>query len=174
MKIRRFLNMSTLVLATMLTVPITVVVRPLAAQPADTYQMISIVSNNCLQPINQSMAAGAAIVQETCSTDVTDLAQRWTIVPVQWPYVHLVNWLSGMCLDARGGAKNYTPAQQWPCNSITNENWVYSPVGLSQKVPVYIYAGVSGSYNSDSRFCLDVPGGKKTSVLPVQIGRAHV
>ena len=89
-----------------------------------------------------------------------------------------MNQLSGMCLDARGGAKNHTPVQQWPCNSISNEYWVYSPVNAdpaaTSSSPVFIYSGVAGSYGqSGGNFCLDVPGGHATSGAALQIYKCN-
>jgi len=100
------------------------------------------------------------------SVNSGDPAQLWTVVPVQSPYVHYVNQLSGMCLDAAGGAQNHTPVQQWPCNSGSNQNWVYSPVSSVNKSPVFVYSGI---WNSYPKFCLDVPGGQATSGLALQI-----
>ena len=76
-------------------------------------------SNQCLQPINDT-GQGAAIVQEPCNGGA---AQQWTEVSVGSNVFHYVNVLSGLCLDARGGAVNGTPVQQWSCNSISNEKW---------------------------------------------------
>jgi hypothetical protein len=57
-----------------------------------------------------STVAGAAIAIQPC----TDLPiQQWTEVNVKSPYVHNMNLLTKMCLDARGGGN---PA---PVNSTT-------------------------------------------------------
>ena len=69
-----------------------------------------------------------------------------------------------MCMDARGGAQNHTAVQQWPCNTITNEFWLYSP--LPGKTVVFLYSGVAGS---SRKFCLDVPGAQTTAGLALQI-----
>jgi hypothetical protein len=73
----------------------------------------------CLQPVNGSL--GAAIVQEPCNGSA---AQQWTEEPGSASNtLHFVNGSSGLCLDARGGATNATPIEQWTCDWITNENW---------------------------------------------------
>jgi len=50
--------------------------------------------------------AGAAIVLASCNESD---AQQWKRVAVPGNYVHYVNKLSGMCLDARGTAVNGIP-----------------------------------------------------------------
>ena len=87
---------------------------------ANTDAIYNFFSNQCLQPINGSTGQGAAIVQEPCNGGA---AQQWTEVSVGSNVFHYVNVLSGLCLDARGGAVNGTPVQQWSCNSISNEKW---------------------------------------------------
>lgn len=84
------------------------------------YQLESHESGKCLQPV--STAQGAAIVQEPCNGS---LAQQWTQETssssnnADW----YVNRASGLCLDARGGAADGTPIEQWTCDWISNENW---------------------------------------------------
>jgi len=120
----------------------------------------------CLQPANESKAQGAAIVQQPCTASA---AQQWTKVAVGGNVFHFVNQLSGMCLDARGGAANHTPVQQWTCNKISNENWEPGEVQGSDDIPP-LYSRVSGTKSH----CLDVPGGQlKTAGLAVQIYRCN-
>jgi hypothetical protein len=165
MKVRKFQIVFTLALAAALAVAIMAVSGPLPAQAQDLNGTITNqLTRMCMQPVDGSTLAGAAIVQKPCNSDA-GAAQLWTIVPVKSGYFHYVNQLSGMCLDARGGAKNGTPVQQWPCNGISNELWVYSPVNAAHKSPVYVYSGVAGAH----KFCLDVPGGQKVSGLALQI-----
>jgi hypothetical protein len=98
------------------------------AAAQDNINLVSAESGKCLQPINASSEPGVAIVQVTCNGSA---AQQWTATDVEgtiqastpWQVVHLVNGASHLCLDARGEAVNGTPIQQWPCNSITNEDW---------------------------------------------------
>jgi hypothetical protein len=89
MKLRLFSMMFTLALAM-------VVPSPLVAQ---VYETISNkLSDKCLEPV--SAVAGAAIAIQPC----TNLPiQQWTEVNVKSPYVHYMNQLTKMCLDARGG-----------------------------------------------------------------------
>jgi hypothetical protein len=127
------------------------------------YELKSQLSGQCLQPTNGSKDQGAAIVQEPCNLKP---AQGWRAVFVGDNMFHYVNLLSGLCLDARGGAVNGTPVQQWPCNNITNENWEPAvdwrnhPLG-----PPWLISRVSGTHSH----CLDVPGGNSTAGLAMQI-----
>ena len=167
MKSRQFQIVSTLALVMASTVAFIAVSRPLAAQPIpNIYNIGNRFADKCLQPVDGSTTAGAAIVLKPCDNTA---AQQWKSVAVKFPYVHYVNQLSGMCLDARGGATNRTPVQQWPCNNITNENWVpespkrtiMNPNGISSLI-----SGVAGSYPA---FCLDIPGGQTAAGVAVQI-----
>jgi hypothetical protein len=114
-------------------------------------------TNLCLGPENNSPAQGTPIVQESCSG-----SPEW-IALSDGAGVQFQNGLSGMCLDARGGAANHTPVQQWPCNGISNERWKISGSGGTQNAPVQsMVAGSNG-------FCLDIPGGQTTVGLAMQI-----
>jgi hypothetical protein len=118
----------------------------------------------CLQPVNESTAQGAAIVQQPCTGHT---AQQWTKVTVSGNILHFMNGLSGLCLDARGSAVNHTPVQQWTCNKISNENWEPGQVDDDDIPP--LYSRVSGATN----YCLDVPGGQKIAGLAMQIYRCN-
>jgi hypothetical protein len=145
MKIRLFHLMCTFALATAVT-------RPMTAQIYSTIKNPP--SGKCLQPVDGSTLAGTAIVLKTCTTDPI---QQWSVVPAKTIYIHFVNRLTGMCLDARGGAENNTPIQQWPCNQITNEYW--EPAFASDRI--YTPSLISGVGNpfptSSPRYCLDLP-----------------
>jgi hypothetical protein len=118
-------------------------------------------SGNCLQPINKSMDPGAAIVEEKC----TGVAENvWILIDVGNGSFHLMNGLSGLCLDARGAATNRTPVQQWTCDQITNENWEFLAVAGAPYKAV-LRSRVSGS----SSYCLDVPGGNSAPGTAMQI-----
>jgi hypothetical protein len=94
-----------------------------APSQATSDQIVKLVSNSsgkCLQPINGSLVQGDAVVQQTCNGS---LAQQWQIHGVSSTAVHLINRQSQLCMDARGGATNGTPIQQWTCNTISNEKW---------------------------------------------------
>ena len=78
-------------------------------------------------------------MQEPCNGGA---AQQWTEVSVGSNVFHYVNVLSGLCLDARGGAVNGTPVQQWSCNSISNEKWQPGE-DISDEIPPLI-SRVSG------------------------------
>ena len=132
-----------------------------ASTPGDIYNFLS---NQCLQPISGSTAQGAAIVQEPCNGGA---AQQWVSVTVSYNIFHYQNVLSGLCLDARGGAANHTPVQQWTCNSISNEDWQPGPEGSDDIPP--LMSRVSGT----SSYCLDIPGGPATAGLAMQIYRCN-
>jgi hypothetical protein len=141
---------------------------PLMATPAAAQCLFCTISNFssnlCLQPVNGSTAQGAAIVQQPCNGSA---AQQWTAVHISGTIFHYVNGLSKLCLDARGGAANHTPVQQWTCNNISNENWDPGEY-VSDTVPP-LYSRVSGTRS----YCLDMPGGQKTAGLAMQIYRCN-
>jgi hypothetical protein len=147
-------------------VTVTLPARPQTFQPMP-FVFFNSYTGMCLQPVNESTAPGAAIVQEPCD----NIAKGTQAAAQEWIYVsngasmHFENALSQLCLDARGKAKNKTPVQQWPCNRITNENWENPPTTTG--VPVT--SRVSGTRD----YCLDVPGGQKTVGLAVQIYRCN-
>jgi hypothetical protein len=134
------------------------------AAAANTDEIYNFSSDQCLQPINGSLGQGVAIVQEPCNGGA---AQQWTEVSVGSNIFHYVNVLSGLCLDARGGAVNGTPVQQWPCNSISNEKWQPGEY-VSDDIPPLI-SRVSGT----SSYCLDIPGGQRIVGLAMQIYRCN-
>ena len=108
-------------------------------------KLVSSSSAKCLQPVNGSLNQGDAIVQQPCDGSV---AQQWTVTAVSSTKVHLVNRASHLCLDARGGATNGTPIQQWTCNKITNENWSF---GITNNL---LSSGVSNTFSH----CVATPG----------------
>ena len=140
--------------------------RPSAslAGQSSTGEIGSFLGNLCLQPINESSAQGVAIVQQPCNGSA---AQQWTKVQVSGEIYHYVNGLSGLCLDARGGAANHTPVQQWTCNKISNENWQPGD-GYNDTIPP-LFSRVSGTSN----YCLDEPGGQTIVGLAMQIYRCN-
>lgn len=123
--------------------------KPAAASPPVFFYNSH--TNMCLQPVGGSTTQGVAIVQEPCNGG--NIAQEWVYVYVSGGF-HFENALSCLCLDARGGAANRTPVQQWTCNGISNETWQppTSPTGASIGP---VISRVSGS----SSYCLDIPGG---------------
>ena len=117
-----------------------------AAPPAHAedliVKLVSVSSGKCLQPLGDR---GLAIVQQTCDGSA---AQQWLAPAGVTTKVHLVNRASNLCLDARGKAVDGTPIQQWPCNSITNENWSY---GITNNV---LSSGISNTFSH----CVATPG----------------
>ena len=115
----------------------------------------------CLGPENDSMLQGAAIVQEPCKAGG---AEEWLYISLGSAGFQFENALTGMCLDARGGAANHTPIQQWTCNGISNQKWQISvPAKGSAGAPVVSNVARSSGY------CLDIPGGQTTVGLAMQI-----
>jgi Ricin-type beta-trefoil lectin domain len=127
-----------------------------AVHPARSQEsFINLVNANskCLQPINNSTAAGDAMVLLPC--DPKNTAQVW-IQTTSSGKVHFVNFNSKLCLDARGAAAAGTPIQQWTCNAITNENW-WNPGSYSGP----LISAVSGTSN----YCLIPTGDQDGATL---------
>jgi hypothetical protein len=122
--------------------------------PANAIDGLLVIQNTgngkCLQPENASLFQGVAIVQEPCNGSA---AQLWYPIysnPANGNYVEgFKNLHSLLCLDARGGATNGTPVQQWTCNSISNEKWLAG-------IPPYV-GPVLSRVSGTSTHCLDDP-----------------
>jgi hypothetical protein len=139
-------------------------IHSLSAQQTSSGRIYNARSQKCLEPLNASKAPGAAIVLADC--DSTVAAQQWYRTPAtgtNGDVVHYVNAFTGLCLDARGGAANSTPVQQWTCDQITNENWQYEQNSGDSEPKVV--SRVSGT----NSFCLDIPGGGTNDGLALQI-----
>jgi hypothetical protein len=96
-------------------------------QAADqVVQLVSVQNGKCLQPAKGSSANGTAIVQVACDGSA---AQFWDMhfnasgFANNHTWYQLSNQSTHLCLDARGGAVNGTPIQQWTCSGISNEKW---------------------------------------------------
>jgi hypothetical protein len=156
----RRLRIASLVIGLVAVVAGTLVsASPAAATNAD--EIYSFWSLKCLQPVDGSTEQGAAIVQQPCDQTI---AQQWTLIPMSGNIFHLKNSLSQLCLDARGGAADGTPVQQWTCNSISNENWELGEQTDSDTIPPLI-SRVSGT----SSHCLDMPDAQPIAGLAMQI-----
>ncbi|HXC96141.1 MAG TPA: RICIN domain-containing protein [Edaphobacter sp.] len=157
-RVTKFLFTAALVTAGLAAAP------PLAQAEDPIVKLVSGQNGKCLQPINGSTAQGVAIVQQPCNGSV---AQQWTVTSVSATKVHLVNRASHLCLDARGGATNGTPIQQWTCNTISNENWNF---GITNNL---LSSGVSNTFSH----CVATPGDqnglamelRSCSIIPSQI-----
>jgi len=110
----------------------------------------------CLQPVDGSLDQGAAIVQQPCNGSA---AQQWVFVPLSQTTYQVRNLASQRCLDARGGATNGTPIQQFTCSGISNEKW---DLGTSF---VVLRSLVSGTHSH----CIDAPGGQTVDGLAMQL-----
>jgi hypothetical protein len=124
-------------------------------------QLVSGDGGECLQPAGGSSALGEAIVEERCNGSS---AQQWTetTVPSQSIFgsnqVHLVSLSNGLCLDARGGAANGTPIEQWVCDWISNENWSF---GINNNE---LASRVSHTYS----YCVTTPGAYPGAAMDLQ------
>lgn len=125
------------------------------------------VNGKCLQPVDGTTEQGAAIVQEPC--DLTNPAQRWAFDNRGGTTYHFINQVSHMCMDARGGATNGTPIQQWTCNSITNENWDTGVAPLPPPVPLVFTVPVKSRVSGTSSHCLDIPWNQPLDGLAMQL-----
>jgi hypothetical protein len=114
----------------------------------------------CLQPADPAGGAGTAIVQQTCANIP---AQSWAPINIGGSSYQFLNEATGMCMDARGGAANHTPIDQWPCNTISNERWSWPHSFPDGMWP--LRSQVAGS----SGYCLDVPGASQQAGLGVQL-----
>jgi hypothetical protein len=154
-----------LALAGVLTSAMSIAVSAPASASDLTYRLHNASYGLCLQPVNGTQDAGAAVVQERCDSS---LPQDWVFhrLSVSRPLYRIENLLSHQCLDALGGATNGTRVVQWPCVSISNETWD-TGVGLTGfPTAVTVKSRVSGT----TSHCLDVPGGQlDTPGLPMQI-----
>jgi hypothetical protein len=151
--------------ALLFTGAISVALTVPAAAPANAADDDNLIIQNtgnlkCLQPAGGSVDNGAPIVQEPC--DPTNDAQKW-VRQFNGDFTNrLVNKHSLKCLDARGGATNGTPVQQWTCNSISNEKWA-----AANFLPAVTQV-VSRVSNTTSH-CLDNPSQGTADGAPMQI-----
>ena len=134
---------------------------PKSFSPPTIMTISSVSSGMCLEPMNNSMEKGAAIVQEPCTGSPQ---QIWVwAIPYGLNGSYLMNGLSGFCLDALGPTHNETPVQ-WTCANpesqipMRNENW--EAVGTSQDQGV-LKSSISGD-------CLDT-GGNSTPGFAMRI-----
>ena len=122
----------------------------------------------CLEPAGQSMAEFAAIVQEPCvTTGLEGIAQGWESIGLGNNHFRFRNQLSGFCFDAFDGAFNGGRLLQGTCVPISNEEY---NTGTSLPASTKIESRV---HFRDTGFCVDVPGGRSTPGLAVQIFRCN-
>ena len=129
-------------------------------------RLINYGSGLCLQPMPESGAYfinGLSIIQYFCldADSVVATQQHWSLIFVKTGSVagrsgsfnlyHLVNELTGQCLDDRdGNTADGAPVQQWTCNSSsTTMLWT-----IGRSVGQY-----AEFINSRSGKCLDIRGG---------------
>ena len=154
-----------LALAGVLASAMSIAVSAPASASGPIYELRNHSNGFCLQPVNGTQDAGAAVVQEPCGRSFT---QRWVFhrLSVGHPLYRIENLLSHQCLDALGGATNGTRVVQWPCASISNQTWDTGVTLTGFSTAVTVKSRVSGT----TSHCLDVPGGELfTPGLPMQI-----
>jgi hypothetical protein len=137
-----------------------------AAHPAQAASDLITIQNAgnvlCLQPNPPgSTDDGAPIFQVQCASTS---AQTWIPVLDSDGHYRFVNQNTGKCLDARGGASNGTPVQQWTCNTISNEKWSWLR-GAGANGSDRFRSAVSGT----NSHCLDVPNATTQPNTAVQI-----
>jgi hypothetical protein len=132
------------------TMTVAAALMMIASYPAQAQRsfinLVNAETKQCLQPISNSTTPGDTIVPQPC--DPKNTAQVW-IQTGSSGTVHLINYNSKLCLDARGGAATGTPIQQWTCDSITNENW-----RINNSNNGALVSAVSGT----SKYCLSATG----------------
>jgi Ricin-type beta-trefoil lectin domain len=129
-------RLATLVVAAAMVTASSLAVASPAHAGIAIFELENVYIHECLQPTGGSSGLGVAIATYPCDGS---LAQQWTISGI-----HLVNRSSGLCLDARGGAVEYTAVEQWTCDWISNENWNF---GTGEE----LVSGVSNTYS----YCVD-------------------
>jgi Ricin-type beta-trefoil lectin domain-like len=131
--------------------------------PANAAGPIVVIRNtgngNCLQTTGGPADIGTPVVQEPCDGSA---AQNWTLVPLSDGSEQFANQATGDCLDARGGAANGTPVQQWTCNTISNEKWAAA-------VPFPVVTQVVSRVSGATSHCLDDPGQSAQDGTAMQI-----
>jgi hypothetical protein len=119
---------------------------------------------------------GSAVTQQPCDTGTLTTAQAWLPVNQGGDVYKFVNAASGLCLDARGGAADGTPAELWSCSAnISNTRWEWPPSADSSSPQFVPGFGLIGSRVSGSTgFCLEVPLGQGLPGLQLQLfGCSH-
>src|SRR4051812_28949855 len=101
-----------LALAGVLAFAMSIAVSGPASADDVTYQLANASNGICLQPVNATEDAGAAVVQELCTSG---LPQRWVFHRLSGTRYQIKNELNHRCLDALGGATDGTRVVQWPC-----------------------------------------------------------
>jgi hypothetical protein len=138
------------------------------ASPASADASNFIIQNQgngkCLQPEGASLDLGVAIVQQSCNGQPE---QTWSRLVNGDGTFQYRNRLTTLCLDARGGATNGTPIQQWTCNTISNEKWAPSNVFIPAITT--LTSRVSGT----STHCLDNPQQGTADGTAMQLWRCN-
>ena len=130
-----------------------------------TYELHNRSNGLCLQPVNATEDAGAAVVQELCDGRSPSAGCSIGSASAR-PRYRIENELNHQCLDALGGASNGTQVVQWPCASISNETWDTGVTLTGVSTVGTVKSRVSGT----TSHCLDVPGGQLGTLgLPMQI-----
>ena len=128
---------------------------PAFAQQNGYYEIVARHSGRCLDVEQESMAAGARVLQYGCGGWTN---QHWKIIDLGTGYYKIVARHSGKVLDVQGGGlTNGTPVWQWDDNGSFAQQWQIIDVGGGY---VRIMARHSGK-------ALDVSGGSTTDGAPI-------
>jgi chitinase len=107
-------------------------------------------SGKCAEVAGASTTRGAAILQEPCNQQKS---QVWTLKNLGSNTYNLVSQNSGLCLDVTGGSMADGGAiEQWTCNGGDNQKWHITTQGSGFR----LQAVRSGK-------CLDVTGGSTSN-----------
>ncbi|MFI9560978.1 RICIN domain-containing protein [Nonomuraea endophytica] len=140
---------------------LTAAAQPAQAQAGSGFFMIqNFASARCLQPESNS-PNDVVIVQRNCNRN--DPLQHWVIINLGDNRRQFLNRATSRCMETRTGARNGDRIDQWTCNNISNERWIWKPnsAGFASSIK----SNVSGT----SSHCLDVPGGQSTDGLAMQL-----
>jgi hypothetical protein len=132
------------------------------AAPAEAASFVTIRnfgSDLCVQPGRSNpTSTGVQLTQEVCDGS---LAQQWTPVSLGGGNYQFVSRSSGGCMDAHGSNTDGTPVDTWPCSTISNQRWNFSPA-IPNALPARIVSAIGNR-------CLDVTQGSGDPGTPIQI-----
>jgi hypothetical protein len=133
------------------------------AQPQNGVEILSLVTEKCLDVADASTASGASVNQVRCHGGAN---QRWSAYSSSVPgYIYFRNQKSNLCLDVRLGGPADGTLQQYTCHY--RDNQLFRLESLGDAIGgVRIVARHSGK-------CLDVPAGQPIDGLAIQEWQCH-
>jgi len=98
----------------------------LKAAPSNSWQLINVQSNSCLDLLPNAPVAGGSTVLETCNTATS---QQWSMKDVTGGFYNLINGLSAACIDLdHGNSADGSNIFQYQCNGGDNQKWSFIKV----------------------------------------------